>query len=464
MNDFARVFVAGRLATLLTLVWSTIFATSSLAAETPKAPNLILIVSDDQGWNDIGYHNPKILTPHLDRLAATGVRLEANYVLPTCSPTRAALLTGINPSRYGIMGPIAGSSKLALPTSTITLARALKSRGYTTAITGKWHLGLRPEVGPRKYGFDRTYGYLHGQIDPYTHRYKLGDRTWHRQDKLFDEEGHATDLIAAEAVRIIERQGDGPLFLYVPFSVPHHPLAEPEEWTARYKGRIDDPSRRLFAASLTHMDAAIGRIVAALDRTKKRSNTLIVFTSDNGGQKSWGKNSQYEGRYKNGHPTLGDNRPLRGWKGGLYEGGIRVPALANWPGRLKPGKLSAVVSALDWYPTFAHLAGYQRPSDLPLEGQNIWPLLVDPAKANSKSKPRTLYWNTGGRSAVRRGPWKLLASGGKKKTYQLFNLDDDPHEKTDLSGRLEQQTFQLRGLLEREASKDFRLKINSEGR
>ncbi|MCH8922651.1 MAG: sulfatase-like hydrolase/transferase, partial [Planctomycetes bacterium] len=182
-----------------------------------------------------------------------------------------------------------------------------------------------------------------------------------------------------------------------------------------------------------------------------------------GGQRNWGKNRQYEGRYKDGHRTLGDNRPLRGWKGELYEGGVRVPALANWPGRLKPGKLDAVVSALDWYPTFAHLAGYELPSDLPLEGQNIWPLLVDPSKAAANSKPRTLYWNTGSRSAVRDGPWKLIASGGKKKTYQLFNLDDDPHEKTDLSGRLEPQALRLRGLLEREASKDFRLRIKNNG-
>src|SRR5262245_26592435 len=172
--------------------------------ECKEPPNILVLRADDLGWHTVGYHGSEIRTPNLDRLAAAGIRLERHYVYPTCSPTRAGLLTGRNPSRFGIHAPIAGRSEQTLPSGTPTLARALTSRGYTTALFGKWHLGLRPEAGPRQYGFDQTYGYLHGQIDQYTHRYKNGDRSWHRNDVFVDESGHATDLIADEAVRFVQ--------------------------------------------------------------------------------------------------------------------------------------------------------------------------------------------------------------------------------------------------------------------
>jgi arylsulfatase B len=158
-------------------------------------PNILIFVSDDTGWNDVGYHNSEIKTPNIDRLVEHGVELDNFYVSPVCSPTRAALLTGRLPSRYGILEPIALRSKQTLPQDTVTLAEFLRRNGYQTAITGKWHLGLRPEVGPKKYGFDYSYGYLHGQLDQYTHFYKNGNRTWHRNDEFMNEEGHATDLI-----------------------------------------------------------------------------------------------------------------------------------------------------------------------------------------------------------------------------------------------------------------------------
>src|SRR5262249_50040567 len=170
------------------------WASPPAAADPASQPNILVIVADALGWRDIGYHDSDIRTPNLDRLAKAGVRLERNYVYPTCSPTRAGILTGRNPSRFGIHGPIDGRSELALPKETMTLSRVLHDRGYETALCGKWHLGLRPEVGPRKYGFDHSYGYLHGQIDQLTHRYKNGDRTWHRDDVFIDEQGHATDL------------------------------------------------------------------------------------------------------------------------------------------------------------------------------------------------------------------------------------------------------------------------------
>ena len=170
-----------------------------------------------------------------------------------------------------------------MPADIPNLASMLKSRGYFTAISGKWHLSLQIENGPRHYGFDSTYGYLHGQIDPWVHDYKTGDRTWHRNDQFTDDTGHATDLISAEAVRLIEQKRNQPFFVYVAFSVPHTPLSEDSKWTAPYQERFKEETRQLVGASITHMDDGIGRIVAAVDRSGLRENTLIIFTSDNGG-------------------------------------------------------------------------------------------------------------------------------------------------------------------------------------
>jgi len=442
------VIVAGML-----VAGSAQVASAATKSRTAQKPNILIIVSDDQGWMDMGYNGSKVLTPNLDRLAKTGVRLDANYVFPTCSPTRCALIAGRNPSRYGILGPIGGRSRQALPTNTVTLADMLHSADYYTAISGKWHLGLRPEVGPLQYGFDSTYGYLHGQIDPYEHLYKYGDRTWHRQDRLIDEDGHATDLLTNEAIRIIQRDSNQPFFLYVPYSVPHHPLQEPGQWSAMYKGRIDDPDRRLFAASLTHMDAGIGRILAALDRTGKRNNTLIIYSSDNGGQKDWNSpKSQYRGKFKP-HKVLGNNRPLRGWKGNLFEGGIRVPALVNWPGHLKPKVVTAPTSVLDWYPTLAHLIGVKIDPGLKLEGQNIWSTLTgNPSPALSR---RTLYWKTGRETAVRVGPWKLIRNRRRAHLKpMLFNVIDDPYEKNNLTTSRPKKVRELDRELKRQMHHD----------
>ena len=428
---------------------------TSRAAAAETRPNVIVIVSDDQGWNDIGYHGSEIRTPHLDRLAKAGVRLSQYYVYPTCSPTRAGSLAGRNPSRYRILGPIGGKSRHHLPTETVTLADTLGAAGYHTAISGKWHLGLRPEVGPRQYGFASTYGYLHGQIDPYTHRYKYGDRTWHRNDVLFEEEGHVTDLLTAEAVRVIEQERDDPFFLYVAFSVPHHPLKEPAEWEKPYHDVIADRWRRLFAASVTHMDAGIGRMVDALERTGQTNNTLIVFTSDNGGQQSWGApESMYEGRYE-AHTTLGDNSPLRGWKGSVYEGGVRVPAFVTWPGTLQPGELKAPASMLDWYPTIAGFCGVPLEAKLDLDGRNLGPLLRQPGTA--AGSPRQFYWHTGRSSAVRSGNLKLIVHrgrAGKADSSELFNIAEDRLEQRDLAKEQPETVARLRKLLEAELRRD----------
>jgi len=419
-----------------------------VAGLTVERPNIIFIIADDLGWADVGYHGGEIQTPNLDRLAKQGVRFEQHYVMPTCTPTRVALMTGRYPSRYGVTSPAYGK---IFDDDTVTLAMALRSCGYDTSITGKWHMGSPPEWTPRRYGFDSSYGYFHGQIDPYTHLYKTGVRSWHRNDQYLDEEGHATDLITAEAIRIIESNHSKPFFLYVAYSVPHHPLNEPDAWTSIYKAKFKEPSRRWLAASISHMDDGIGRIIDAVDRKGLRENTLIIFVSDNGGQDNWNSKEEYDGRYaERPHTVLGDNRPLRGKKSEVYEGGIRVPALANWPGVLEPRIQTNPIHIVDWMPTLCKLVSYRGETDLNWDGQDIWPLVCGKTVS---AEPRLFYWKTPSASAVRLRDWKLIVS---KKTNQieLYNLTADPYEKHNLAQRHPQRVNDLRQLLAEVAADD----------
>jgi len=404
------------------------------AGERPARPNIVYIIADDLGWNDVGWHGSDIATPHLDRLAAEGARLERHYVYPTCSPTRVALLSGRYPSRFGVLGPLGSTTEMK--GSDAILPVELRRLGYRTHISGKWHIGETPEHRPLLYGFDTSYGYLRGQIDPYTHRYKFGDHvTWHRNDAFVEEEGHVTDLITAEAERIIGEAGDEPFFLYVAHHSPHYPLNEPPSWIAPYDETIEDVWRRHFAAAVTHMDHGIGQIVAALEAAGKTENTLVIFSSDNGGQQSWNAPAnQYNGRYAD-HTNLGNNEPLRGWKTDLYEGGIRVPALASWPGTIEAGSNVAVPTHIcDWAPTLIGLAGGATSESWQLDGRDIGPLLLG---GEEEEKPddlanRTLYWKTRGGSAVRDGDWKLIVSKDGKRV-ELFELGTDPNETTNLA-------------------------------
>ncbi len=426
-----------------------------LDARTAKKsqPNIILLIADDTGWNDVGYHGSEIATPNIDRLAAGGAELDQFYACPTCSPTRAAILMGRPPSRYGILGPIAGRSSLAIPSDRGTLASTLRQAGYNTHQVGKWHLGLRPEVGPTSYGFDTSYGYLHGQIDQYTHIYKNGDISWHRNEQFIEEEGHATDLLTDEAVKLIEHStADKPFFLYTAFSVPHYPVQEPKEWTAPYEGKIDNHDRLIYAASMTHMDHAIGRIIEAVENKGITEETLIVFISDNGGQQDWTATAnQYEMRH-GPYEVLGDNLPLRDWKGSLYEGGIRVPAAVYWPGRIGRSKVRQVVHAMDLMPTLAAVGGASIPEAMEVEGINLLPFLT----GNPQQVERTLYWNTGSQLAVRRGDWKLVHNSGSpgQGSSELFNVIEDPLELKDMSAEKITLNAQMRELLANQFAQD----------
>jgi arylsulfatase A-like enzyme len=412
--------------------------TAAIAAETPPRPNIVVFIADDLGWADVPWHGSAYTMPNLAGLSKSAVRLESHYVHPMCSPTRAAFMTGRYASRFGVT---AAQNQRALPWNTMTLARALKSAGYETAITGKWHLGSRPDEGPQKFGFDHGYGSLAGGTGPLDHRYKEGEwtRTWHRNGKLIDEEGHVTDLIAREAVQWLEGRGDKPFFLYVPFTAIHVPMVEAEKWR-QMNAHLSDPGQRLRAACASHMDDAIGQVLATLERKKLRDNTLVVFFGDNGAHAlSDNQGGAYPGEYER-FRVGNDNRPLRGHKSGVYEGGIRTPGLARWPGKLQPAELHAPLHAADWMPTFCSLAGVQLPSEAELkwDGTNIWPLL---SKPDGFAPPRTLYSASPAlrAQAVRHGDWKLIVTranakkDGSAANEELFNLASDLGETKNLA-------------------------------
>lgn len=420
-------------------------------ADAPaQKPNILLLVADDLGWADVGWHGGKFLTPVLDGLVRAGVELDRHYVQPVCTPTRTALMSGRWTSRFGphVLAP---SNSRAFPPGTPTLASALKQCGYSTHISGKWHLGAKPEWGPNHYGFDHSYGALCGAVDPWTHKYRPGvyEDTWHRDLQWLTEEGNATELVAREALQWI-RQRQSPWFIYVPFFAVHIPVDAPEEYKRRYAGVKfdDDPVKQdsllRLAAFVTQLDTKVGQFVAALEETGQRRDTLIVFTSDNGGLPG-GKNP-YVGNVADS-PVLSSNLPLRGHKNTLYEGGVRVSAFANWPGRLAPRKLTAPLHAADWMPTLTKLAGWQPPAELPFDGLDVWPLLTG---AVEQPAPRTIYIPHPSGAVVLRDGWKLIARKATKKggpAVELYNVTDDPFEKQDRAAAEPQRVKELQALL-----------------
>jgi arylsulfatase A-like enzyme len=438
------------ISTCLTLA-PAIVLLSVPCTEAAERPNIVLILADDLGWADVAFHGGNVPTPALDKLAREGVELTQHYVLPVCSPTRASLLSGRYASRFGVTSP---QAERAFPWDTVTLPKALQSVGYDTCLTGKWHLGSKPEWGPRKFGFDHSYGSLGGGVGPWNHRYKVGPYTftWHRDDVLIDETGHVTDLIADEAVRWIESRGAAPFFLYVPFTAVHLPVKEPEEYLQRVPETIVGDVPRHYAACILHLDAAVQRIVDALDAKGVRDNTLLVFTSDNGGSTSENNDVKYPA---DDYPTgklPGNNLPLRGQKGQAYEGGIRVPTVVSWPGKLAPRQVDSPVAVADWMPTFAALAGYQGSADLRWDGRDIGPLLA----GEVPTEPRTLYGAGPGfrESFVRVGDWKLIASRDGKRPEELYDLSRDPYETQNLASREPERLAELKAALVREAAAD----------
>lgn len=394
------------------------------AAGTAKPPHIVHIVSDDQGWKDVGFHGSDIKTPNIDELARTGAELQQFYTQPFCSQTRAAMLTGRYPFRYGMqIGAIPSGGQYGVPTDEWYLPQSLKEVGYTTALVGKWHVGhAKTEFWPRQRGFDHFYGALVGEIDYFTHS-AHGVVDWYRNNEPIEEEGYATTLIGSEAVRFLEQHdASKPLYLYLAFTAPHTPYQAPDEYLERYSG-IENPERRAYAAMITAMDDQIGRVLDVLNKKDMRDNTIILFHSDNGGTRS----AKFTGESVVKGELPPNNGPYREGKGTLYEGGTRVVALANWPAKIKPQKVDEMIHVVDLFPTLLGLAGAKADKSKPVDGLDVWPTISE-----GQASPRTevIYNVDPSGGALREGDWKLVWLALLPGNLELFNIAQDPSEKT----------------------------------
>jgi arylsulfatase A-like enzyme len=425
---YRTALTAARVAVILAGL--TAAAAEPLRAADPP-PNILYIVADDLGWKDVGYHGSDIKTPAIDRLAAAGARLEQFYAQPMCTPTRAALMTGRYPFRYGLQTLVIPSGHTyGLPLDERLLPQALKAAGYETAIIGKWHLGHGdPKFWPRQRGFDYQYGPLIGEIDYFTHeQHHVLD--WYRNNKAVRETGYSTTLLGNDAVKYIEsRDPARPFFLYLAFNAPHTPYQAPQKYLDQY-ARIADPNRRAYAGSITAMDDEIGRVVSALERKKLLANTVIVFQSDNGGT----RNAMFAGEGDMSKIIIPcDNGPFREGKGSLYEGGTRVPALVSWPGQIRAGStVDGMIHVVDMFPTLLGLAGGSQATGKPLDGMNVWPTISE-----GRPSPRTevVYNIEVFRAGIRQGDWKLIWRAPLPSVVELYDIAKDPSEKQNLAAQ-----------------------------
>jgi arylsulfatase A-like enzyme len=424
----------------LALVWAAPPANAANAK-----PNIVHIVADDLGWKDVGFNGCKdIKTPNLDRLAAEGAKFEQFYVQPMCTPTRAAIMTGRYPFRYGLQTAVIPSvSAYGLDTTEYLMPQCLKDTGYTTAIIGKWHLGHADrKYWPRQRGFDYQYGAMIGELDYFTHS-EHGVLDWYRNNKPVKEEGYATTLLGKDAVRLIEQHDTSkPLYLYLAFNAPHTPYQAPKEYIDRYS-KIQDPTRRTYAAMITCLDDMVGQVVAALEKKGMRKNTLILFHSDNGGTRSAMFAGVMADMSKVKIPC--DNGPYRDGKGTLKEGGTRVCAFANWPGQIKPGVVHGMIHAVDLFPTFAALAGASTAKCKPLDGRDVWSTI-----AQGKPSPRSeiVYNIEPFRAAVREGDWKLIWRTLLPSSVELYNITQDPSEANNVAAQHPEKVAALEARIE----------------
>ena len=418
---------------LVGFVWTSAFAQA-------EKPNIVFIMADDLGNADLGYRGSDIKNPNIDKLAKEGVQLESFHAGPVCTPSRAALMTGRYPMRYGLQTlVIFPSHTYGLPTDERTLPQALKQAGYQTMMVGKWHLGhADKKFWPQNRGFDHFYGNLVGEVDYFT-KERGGLIDWQRNGKFLKEEGYYMTLIGNEAVKLIEQQDRSkPFFLYFASLAVHAPYQAPQKYKDRYPD-IKDATRRTYAAMASALDDEVGRIVAALDKKGLRDNTLIVFASDNGGPTSGtfatGARSPEERKAEGSSTELGSktpnsNAPFRGGKGSLYEGGVRVPAFANWPGKLKPAVVNEPLHMVDIMPTLLALAGGKGSPDHPFDGKDIWPTL-----AEGKPSPNEdiLIDVEAFRGAIRKGNWKLIKVALLPGKTEMFDLSKDPGEQNNVA-------------------------------
>lgn len=396
-------------------------------AQAARKPHILYIVADDLGFADVGFRSPEIATPTIDQLAREGAELEQFYVQPMCTPTRAALMTGRYPMRYGLQSfVILPEQNYGIPLDEKLLPQILKEAGYSTAIIGKWHLGHADrKLWPKQRGFDYQYGALIGEIDYNTHKVH-GVTDWYRNNRKLDEPGYVTTLLGKDAVRHIRQHDPAkPLFMYLAFTAPHTPFQAPKEYVDRFNS-IADPNRRTYAAMINAMDEQIGAVLAELSRKGMREDTLVIFHSDNGGVTS----AAFAGQIETKGQLPARNTPLRNGKGSLDEGGTRAVALANWPGRIKPGKVDQPMHVVDMLPTLAARAGASLAGTKPLDGVDVWQTLSQGAPS-----PRTeiVYNVEMFRAALRQGDWKLSLRATLPAKVELYNIAKDPGETTNLA-------------------------------
>jgi arylsulfatase A len=416
-RDFIKCIAGGALATAL--------PTSNCSMAGPggglERSNIILIMADDLGYGDIGcYGNKEISTPNIDALAKGGMRFTDYHSNgAVCSPTRAAMLTGRYQQRTGVEGVVYAKGptrQTGLALEETTFAEVLKKRDYATGIFGKWHLGYNVQFNPVRQGFDEFRGYVSGNVDYHSHIDGAGFDDWWKNLEKAPEDGYCTDLITRHGIDFIERHKDEPFCLYLPHESVHSP----------YQGRNDPPQRlpggkkgkvtkgkeiaRAYKEMVEVMDEGVGKIIETMKHLGLERKTFIFFCSDNGATKD------------------GSNGDLAGFKGSLWEGGHRVPAIAYWPGRIKPGTVTnQTVLGMDVFPTMASIAGAKLPAGLNLDGVDLLGMLTQ----DKKLPERTLFWRYRKQKVVRKGPWKLLVQG---KKVSLYNLDDDLGEKKNLAG------------------------------
>ena len=426
------------------LIIAGTYTTSSGQLISPEHPNILLIFTDDQGYHDVSYYGTSDLqTPNIDKIAKEGMRFDNFYAnCPVCSPTRAALLTGRYQDYVGVPGVIRTQTSNSwgyLDPKATLLPEQLKMAGYHTSLIGKWHLGLESPNTPVERGFDYFRGWLGDMMDDYwTHR-RHGINYMRLNGQEIDPQGHATDLFSDWSVKYIKSQADDnrPFFLYLAYNAPHFPVQPPQEWLDKVLEREPgvDTTRAKLIAFIEHMDAGIGEVIDALKESGQYDNTLIIFSSDNGGHL----------------PSQANNGPLRDGKQSMYEGGLKVPTAISWPGKIAAGSTTDQVNlSMDLYPTLLEVAGL-KPKQA-IEGRSFLPVMLG---ERAPAEARTLYFTRreggtryGGQSiyAVRKGEWKLLQNT-PYAPYELYNLAQDPQEKNNLIEKEEEKYTEMNKLM-----------------
>lgn len=426
-----------------------------------EKPNVVIILTDDQGYGDLGcMGSADLKTPNLDAIAGNGIRFTSMYsASPVCSPSRAALLTGRYPGNAGVRAILAGHRKASGLTPKVpTLATALKKEGYATGVCGKWHLGLKQECRPNANGFDEFSGFLAGCLDYYSHIFYYGmadggknptHDLWENEDEVYANGEYLTERITRKSVDFIERHKDEPFFLFVSYNAPHYPMHAPEKYLERFPDLPWD--RRIMAAMISAVDDGVGEITGTLNRLGLSENTIIYFQSDNGPSResrNWldGTEDPYYG---------GTTGIFSGHKFSLFEGGIRVPALLSWGSRISPRTVDSPHIAADIFPTILEACGGNA-ADYELDGKSLLGML----QGEEDCTHEYLFWEMEGQNAVRYGNYKLVLNGrlteGEPPRAPVFlsDLSKDPGEKHNLAEEMPEMTEKLKSVV-----LDWRAKI-----